>query len=113
MIIRVIAGALVLTAFAAGLGGSPPPAKAHLFSTPEPPFCRTCGPEYRRYRRVFERTEAWYVYQRELHETIPAPRDRPYYGVRSFWDPYWKGRRNKDWPPHIIIEEGGVSRARY
>jgi hypothetical protein len=89
MLIRTLAAAAGLSALLAGFGGTAPPASAHLlFDTERPPYCRGCAREYLRWRRIFERTRPWRVYQRELRETIPfIPPDRPYYGVRSYFHP--------------------------
>ena len=77
-----------LVALVAGLASAAPPAAAHLLYDQErPPYCRACAREYLHYRRVFERTKPWRVYQRELHETIPFLLPRPYYGVRSYFRP--------------------------
>jgi hypothetical protein len=89
MLIRTLAAAAGLSALVAGLGGAAPPAAAHLlFDTERPPYCTGCAGEYLRWRRIFERTKPWRVYQRELRETIPLiPPDRNYYGVRSYFHP--------------------------
>jgi hypothetical protein len=88
MLIRTLAAAGFL-AFVTGLASASPPTVAHLlYDTERPPYCWSCAREYLRWRRIFERTEPWYVYQRELHETIPflSP-EEPYYGVRSYFRP--------------------------
>ncbi len=82
----VVAAALL--ALASGLSSAPAPASAHLlYDTVRPPYCRGCAREYIRWRRIFERTTPWRVYQRELHETIPFLSPAPYYGVRSYFHP--------------------------
>ena len=88
MLIRTVAAAATLMALAAGLGSAAPPVSAHLLYDQErPPYCRGCAREYLRWRRIFERTRPWRVYQRELHETIPFLGPPPYYGVRSYFHP--------------------------
>ena len=89
MLIRTLVAVAGLSALVAGLGSAAPPAAAHLlFDTERPPYCWACGREYLRWRRIFERTRPWRVYQRELRETIPLiPPDRTYYGVRSYFRP--------------------------
>ena len=72
MLVRTLAAATGLSALVACLGTATPPAAAHLlYDAERPPYCQGCAREYLRWRRIFERTEPWYVYQRELHETIP------------------------------------------
>ena len=89
MLTRTLAAAAGLSALVACLGSASQPAAAHLlYDTERPPYCWGCAREYLRWRRIFERTRPWHVYQRELHETIPfIPPDRTYYGVRSYFRP--------------------------
>jgi hypothetical protein len=89
MLLRTLAAAAGFAAFAAGLASAAPPAAAHLLYDKErPPYCRGCAREYLHWRRIFERTRPWRVYQRELHQTVPLiPPDQPYYGVRSYFRP--------------------------
>jgi hypothetical protein len=88
MLLRPLAAAAGLAALAAGLAGAAPPAAAHLLYDKErPAYCRGCAREYLHWRRIFERTKPWRVYQRELHETIPFTSPQPYYGVRSYFRP--------------------------
>jgi hypothetical protein len=88
MLTRTFAIAASLATLAAGLGSAAPPSAAHLlYDEKRPPYCRACAHEYLRWRRIFERTEPWHIYQRELHETIPFLPPAPYYGVRSYFRP--------------------------
>jgi hypothetical protein len=88
MLTRILATAAGLSALVAGLGSASSPAAAHLlYDTERPPYCWSCAREYLRWRRIFERTEPWHVYQQELHETIPFLTPEPYYGVRSYFRP--------------------------
>jgi hypothetical protein len=88
MLTRTVAAAAALMALTSALGSAPRPASAHLlYDTQRPPYCRGCAREYLHWRRIFERTKPWRVYQRELHETIPFLTPAPYYGVRSYFHP--------------------------
>jgi hypothetical protein len=85
---RIVVAAAALMVLAAGLSSAASPASAHLlYDTVRPPYCRGCAREYLHWRRIFERTRPWRVYQRELHETIPFLTPEPYYGVRSYFHP--------------------------
>ena len=84
---RALSAIAGLTALGS-LNSAAPPASAHLlYDVERPPYCHSCAREYLRWRRIFEGTEPWYVYQRELHETIPFLPPYPYYGVRSYFRP--------------------------
>jgi hypothetical protein len=87
MLTRTLAATAVLSGLVAGLGSATPSAAHLLYDVERPPYCQGCAREYLRWRRIFERTEPWYVYQRELHETIPFLSPEPYYGVRSYFGP--------------------------
>jgi hypothetical protein len=88
MLTRIVVAAAALMALTAGLSSAAPPASAHLlYDKQRPPYCRGCAREYLHWRRIFERTRPWRVYQRELHQTIPLLTPAPYYGVRSYFHP--------------------------